>query len=62
MLVPAGRLNRLRRAAMLWVVGLSAGDLSSVSAFAQQDSGQRINKDGQAGDALRFSFAAYFDF
>jgi hypothetical protein len=24
--------------------------------------GQRVNKDGQAGDALRFSFAAYFDF
>jgi hypothetical protein len=24
--------------------------------------GQRVNTDGQAGDALRFSFAAYFDF
>jgi len=24
--------------------------------------GQRVNKDGQSGNALRFSFAAYFDF
>ena len=38
MLVPAGRLSRLRRAAMLWVVGLSVGGLSSVPALAQQDS------------------------
>ena len=37
MLVPAGRLSRLRRVAMLWVVGLSAGGLSSVPAFAQEE-------------------------
>jgi hypothetical protein len=24
--------------------------------------GQRVNKDGQSGNALRFSFASYFDF
>ena len=38
MLVPARHLRRLRRAFMLWVVGLSAGGLGSVPAFGQEDS------------------------
>jgi hypothetical protein len=45
MLVRTGRLKRLRRKAMLWVVGLSAGGLAATPAHAQEDTVAVVRED-----------------